>query len=166
MINVTCCLIARIPVCLQGATGLGKTSFARALAEIIKNDELLPYIMYSFHLETQIDDLYRNFSFWNGKVIVVKGLFYQAVEYGKILITDEFNLSEKAILESLSIILEYSDEGKRVLITGISESVDYNKNFFFIASQNDLSSLARKRHPETIAKRIRLLNILCLTLLI
>ena len=63
MINVTCCLIARIPVCLQGATGLGKTSFARALAEIIKNDELLPYIMYSFHLETQIDDLYRNFSF-------------------------------------------------------------------------------------------------------
>ena len=63
MINVTCCLIARIPVCLQGATGLGKTSFARALAEIIKNDEFLPYIMYSFHLETQIDDLYRNFSF-------------------------------------------------------------------------------------------------------
>ena len=80
--------------------------------------------------------------------------------------SDEFNLSEKAILESLSIILEYFDEGKRFLITGISESVDYNKNFFFIASQNDLPSLARKRHPETIAKRIRLLNILCLTLLI
>ena len=166
MIDVTCCLVARVSVCLQGATGLGKTSFARALAEVVKNDELLPYIMCSFHLERRIDDLCRNFSYWNGKVIVVKGLFYQAVECGKILMTDEFNLSEKSILESLSIILEYSDKGKRVLITGIFESVDYNKNFFFIASQNDLSSLARKRHPETIAKRIRLLDILCLTLLI
>jgi len=156
MTNVTCCLIARIPVCLQGATGLGKTSLARALAEILRNDELHPYIMYSFHLETQIDDLYGNFSFQDGQVVVVKGPVYQAVEYGKILIADEFNLSEEAILESLSIVLESSDEGTRVLIPGISESVDYNKNFFFIACQNDLSTAARKRHPETIAKRIRL----------
>jgi energy-coupling factor transporter ATP-binding protein EcfA2 len=156
MTNVTCCLIARIPVCLQGATGLGKTSLARALAEILRNDEIQPYIMYSFHLETQIDDLYGNFSFQDGQVVVVKGPVYQAVEYGKILIADEFNLSEEAILESLSIVLESSDEGTRVLIPGISESVDYNKNFFFIACQNDLSTAARKRHPETIAKRIRL----------
>ena len=156
MTNVTCCLIARIPVCLQGATGLGKTSLARALAEILRNDELHPYIMYSFHLETQIDDLCGNFSFQDGQVVVVKGPVYQAVEYGKILIADEFNLSEEAILESLSIVLESSDEGTRVLIPGISESVDYNKNFFFIACQNDLSTAARKRHPETIAKRIRL----------
>ena len=156
MTNVTCCLIARIPVCLQGATGLGKTSLARALAEILRNDEFQPYIMYSFHLETQIDDLYGNFSFQDGQVVVVKGPVYQAVEYGKILIADEFNLSEEAILESLSIVLESSDEGTRILIPGISESVDYNKNFFFIACQNDLSTAARKRHPATIAKRIRL----------
>ena len=44
----------------------------------------------------------------------------------------------------------------RILIQGISESLDYNKNFFFIACQNDLSTAARKRLPETIAKRIRL----------
>jgi len=53
-------------------------------------------------------------------------------------------------------VLESSDDGTRILIPGISESVDYNKNFFFIACQNDLSTAARKRHPETIAKRIRL----------
>ena len=69
--------------------------------------------MYSFHLETQIDDLYGNFSFQDGQVAVVKDPMYQAVEYGKILIADEFNLSEEAILESLSILLKSSDEGTK-----------------------------------------------------
>ena len=55
--------------------------------------------MYSFHLETQIDDLYGNFSFQDGQVAVVKGPIYQAVEYGKILIADKFNLSEEPFLK-------------------------------------------------------------------
>ena len=62
MINLYVCSECRIPVCLVGATGLGKTSMARAFSEIIRKEYA---ILYSFHIETQLTDLY--FYFWNRK---------------------------------------------------------------------------------------------------
>jgi len=158
MINIYCCSIIRVGVCLQGPTGLGKTSMARALSEIVigQNLDKPPYIMYSFHMETTLDDLFGTYSFENGKPIIVKRPLYISLEKGINFIADEFNLSEDSILQSISCILESSDIGTRVLIPGIGKSVKYNPGFFFIACQNDISTSARKKLPINIEKRLKL----------
>ena len=73
MIYIYCCSIIRVGVCLQATTGLGKTSMARALSEIVigQNSDKPPYIIYSFHMETTLDDLFGTYSFENGKPIIV-----------------------------------------------------------------------------------------------
>ena len=135
MLNLYACMIGRIPVCLVGSTGIGKTSMAKAFSYLVNEN---PHIFYSFNMETQIDDLYGTYSFSHGLPIIIKGPLTQAIENGNIFIADELNLAEKSILESIAIVLESSTEGTKVLIPGIGETINYNKNFFFIACQNDL----------------------------
>ena len=130
MINLNTCYICRIPVCLVGPTGLGKTSMARAFSEIIKKDE--HHIMFSFNMETQIDDLYGTFTFHQGKAIPIYGPIPNAIKEGKTFIADELNLAEDNILQSISVILESSDEGTNILIPGIGKTFKYNKNFFLL----------------------------------
>ena len=55
MTNLYICSECRIPVCLVGATGLGKTSMSRAFCEIVRREYAN---LYSFHMETQLSDLY------------------------------------------------------------------------------------------------------------
>ena len=154
MINLYTCSIIRIPVCLVGSTGLGKTSMARAFSEIIKEDD--HHIMFSFNMETQIDDLYGTFSFEQGKAIPIYGPIPNAIKNGKTFIADELNLAEDNILQSISVVLESSDEGTNVLIPGLGETFEYNKNFFFIACQNDIQTRGRRKLPEIIKKRLRI----------
>ena len=158
MINIYCCSKIRVGVCLQGPTGLGKTSMARALSEIVigQNSDKPPYIMYSFHMETTLDDLFGTYSFEKGKPIIVKRPLYISLEKGINFIADEFNLSEDSILQSISCILESSDIGTRVLIPGIGKSVKYDPDFFFIACQNGISTSARKKLPINIEKRLKI----------
>ena len=58
IINLYVCSECRIPVCLEGATTLGKTSMTRAFSEIIRKEYA---ILYTFHIETQLTDLYFYF---------------------------------------------------------------------------------------------------------
>ncbi len=58
IINLYVCSECRIPVCLEGATALGKTSMTRAFSEIIRKEYA---ILYSFHMESQLTDLYFYF---------------------------------------------------------------------------------------------------------
>ena len=155
MINLYSCSICGIPVCLVGPTGLGKTSMARAFSEYTRNERA---IMYSFHLETQVDDMFGTFTFKNGKPIKMEGPLTLALKNGKIFIGDEFNLAEDTILQTLSIAFEKNDENSSYLIPGISEKIEYKKNFFFIACQNDLSTTGRKRLPHVIEKRLRVID--------
>ena len=155
MINLYSCSICLIPVCLVGSTGLGKTSMARAFSEHTRNERA---IMYSFHLETQVDDMFGTFTFKNGKPIKMEGPLTLALKNGKIFIGDEFNLAEDTILQTLSIAFEKNDENSSYLIPGISEKIEYKKNFFFIACQNDLSTTGRKRLPHVIEKRLRVID--------
>ena len=127
---------------------------ARAFSEIIKEDD--HHIMFSFNMETQIDDLYGTFSFEQGKAIPIYGPIPNAIKNGKTFIADELNLAEDNILQSISVVLESSDEGTNVLIPGLGETFEYNKNFFFIACQNDIQTRGRRKLPEIIKKRLRI----------
>ena len=60
MTNIYVCSECGIPVCLVGSTGLGKTSMARAFSEIVRREYAN---LYSFHLETQLSDLYGSFNY-------------------------------------------------------------------------------------------------------
>lgn len=155
MVNLNSCSICRIPVCLVGPTGLGKTSMARAFSEYTRNDVAT---MYSFHLGTQVDDIFGTFTFKNGKPEIMEGPLTKMLEKGKIFIADEFNLAEDAILQTLSIAFENLDENSSYLIPGINSTIKYDKNFFFIACQNDLSTTGRKRLPYIIEKRLRIFD--------
>ena len=82
--------MCRIPVCLVGATGLGKTSMARAFSEIVRRECA---VLYSFHLETQLSDLYGVFNFDSGKA--KRELGYATRSYRE-TIRDEIQWLKKA----------------------------------------------------------------------
>lgn len=102
MTHLYVCSECRIPVCLIGATGLGKTSMARAFCEIVRRENP---ILYSFHMDTQLSDLYGVFNFEAGKAVVQDGPLVKTMENGEIFIADEFNLAEEAVLQTITIAL-------------------------------------------------------------
>ncbi len=151
MINLYTCSICRIPVCLVGPTGVGKTSMARAFSEILRSEEEDPHIMFSFNMETQIDDLYGTFSFEQGKAIEINGPISNAIEKGKIFIADEFNLAEESVLQTLTIALEPADDDSNFLVPDTGKKIERKKSFF-LAYQNDLSTTGRKKLLEIFRK--------------
>ena len=117
--------------------------------------------MYSFHLETQVDDLYGTFTFKNGQLEIMEGPLTLALREGKIFIGDEFNLAEDSILQTLSIAFENNesdDKNSYYLIPGVGTKIKYEKSFFFIACQNDLSTTGLKKLPHIIEKRLRVFD--------
>ena len=152
MTHLYICSECRIPVCLVGATGLGKTSMARAFCEIVRREFAT---LYSFHIETQLSDLYGVFNFVAGKPVIQDGPLVKTMENGQVFIADEFNLAEEAVLQTLSIALEPSDENSTFLVPDTGKKIKRKNSFFFIACQNDLSTSGRKKLPEVIQKRLR-----------
>ena len=153
MTHLYVCSECRIPVCLVGATGLGKTSMARAFCEIVRKE--YP-ILYSFHMDTQLSDLYGIFNFEAGKAIIQDGPLVKTMENGQIFIADEFNLAEEAVLQTLTIALEPADDNSIFLIPDTGKKIERKKSFFFIACQNDLSTSGRRKLPDIIQKRLRI----------
>ena len=154
MINLYICSLCRLPVVLVGPTGVGKTSMARALSELINTDKENPFIMFSFSLETQISDLFGTLTIEQGIPKSIPGPLYRSYQEGNIFIADEFNLAEDSILQSVSIVLESNDLGSNIIIPGLGENPNYNKGFFFIACQNDIQTKGRRLLPEIISKRL------------
>ena len=152
MTNLYVCSECRIPVCLVGATGLGKTSMARAFSEIVRREYA---ILYSFHIETQLNDLFGVFNFEAGKPVIKDGPLVKAMENGQIFIADEFNLAEESVLEAITIALEPSEENSMLLATDLGKKIKRKNSFFFIACQNDLSTSGRRKLPKIIEKRLR-----------
>ena len=128
MTNLYICSECRIPVCLVGATGLGKTSMARAFCEIVRREYAT---LYSFHLETQLSDLYGVFNFEAGKPVIQDGPLVKTMENGQVFIADEFNLAEEAVLQTLTIALEPSDENSMFLVPDTGKKIIRNNPFFF-----------------------------------
>ncbi len=153
MINLYVCSECQIPVCLIGVTGLGKTSMARAFSEIIRKELATSY---SFHMETQLSDLFGVFNFEAGKPVIHDGPLVKAMEEGHVFIADEFNLAEEQVLQSFNIALEPADEDYNFLVPDTGKKIKRKNTFFCIACQNDLSTSGRKKLPELIEKRLRI----------
>ena len=152
MTNLYVCSECRIPVFLVGPTGLGKTSMAKAFSEIVRREYA---ILYSFHMETQLGDLYGVFNFESGKATIKDGPLVKAMEKGQVFIADEFNLADEIVLQTISIALEPADEKSVFLVPDTGKKIIRKKSFFFIACQNDLSTSGRKKLPDIIQKRLR-----------
>jgi len=152
MTHLYVCSDCRFPVCLVGATGLGKTSMAIAFCEIVTRENR---ILYSFHMDTQLSDLYEIFNFEAGKAVIQDGPLVKSMENGQIFIADEFNLAEEAVLQTIIIALEPADENSHFLVPYTGKKIKRKNAFFFIACQNDLSTSRRRKLPEIIQKRLR-----------
>ena len=120
MTNLYVCSECRIPVCLVGATGLGKTSMARAFSEIVRREYAT---LYSFHMETQLSDLYGVFYFEAGKAVIQDGPLVKAMENGQVFIADEFNLAEEAVLQTITIALEPADDNSIFLVPDTGKKI-------------------------------------------
>lgn len=132
MTNLYICSECRIPVCLVGATGLGKTSMARAFCEIVRREFAT---LYSFHMETQLSDLYGVFNFEAGKPVIQDGPLVKTMENGQIFIADEFNLAEEAVLQTITIALEPADENSMFLVPDTGKKIQRKNTFFYSMSK-------------------------------
>ena len=80
---------------------------ARAFSEIVRKKFAK---LYSFHIETQLSDLFGVFSFEAAKPNITDGPLVEAMEKGEVFIADELNLSEDSILQTIIIALEPLDD--------------------------------------------------------
>ena len=142
MTNLYICSECKIPVCLVGSTRLGKTSMARAFCEIVRREYAT---LYSFHMETQLSDLYGVFNFEAGKAVIKDGPLVKTMENGQVFIADEFNLAEESVLQTLTIALEPADDDSNFLVPDTGKK-SKEKNHFFIACQNVLTTTGRKNY--------------------
>jgi Tfp pilus assembly protein PilF len=91
-----------------GSTGLGKTSMAIALSEISSNSQnrvKFPYNLYSFHMETKVDDIFGTFSINEGHPAASMGLLSKAMEDVIFLIADEFSMSCNQLIHHFQCLL-------------------------------------------------------------
>ena len=110
------------------STGLWKTSIARAFSEIVRGEYTT---LYSFHMETQLSDLYGVFNFEAGKAVIKDGPLVKTMENGQVFIADEFNLAEESVLQTLTIALEPADDDSSFLVTDTGKKIERKKSFFF-----------------------------------
>ena len=86
---------------------------ARAFSEIVRRECA---VLYFFHLETQLSDLYGVCNFDSGKAEIQDGPLVITMEKRQAFIADEFNLAEKAVLKTINIALESDDNSTIFLI--------------------------------------------------
>ena len=150
---VACSLINQ-HVCVTGPAGAGKTSGARKFAFLRKHTSKMAYQMHSFHAGTKPNHFYGTTSLEEGNINFVNGALTNSLIKGCIFIADELNLSPSSTMKSLAPALElYFNEPN--YFPGITEPIKIRSTFFFIACQNDLSTIGRNMIPNTISSKFR-----------
>ena len=150
---VACSLINQ-HVCVTGPAGAGKTSGARKFSFLRKHKSKMAYQMHSFHAGTKPNHFYGTTSLEDGKINYINGTLTNSLIKGCIFIADELNLSPATTMKSLAPALElYFNEP--IYFPGITEPIKIKSSFFFIACQNDLSTIGRNMIPNTIASKFR-----------
>lgn len=111
--------------------------------------------LYSFHMETQLSDLYGVFHFEPCKSVIQDGPLVKKKEDGQVFISNEFSLDEEAVLQTITIALESFDENSMFLVPDTGKKIKRKNSFFFVACQNDLSTSGRRKIPIYNSEKLR-----------
>ena len=147
-------------LCVIGPPGAGKTTAARAFAEILRNIKgnlnREPFYIHTFHQGTRATDFYGSTTIVNKSLKFKDGHLALSLKEGNVFIADEFNISSVANMKSVTPVLEQIFEEK-CLIPGIEGEIKINRNFFFIICQNEMCTFGRNDLPEKIKSKVRIL---------
>ena len=143
---------------ISGPTGIGKTSAARAYSRMrgnfLKLEENKTFYMHPFHFGTKPNHFYGSTILKKEKIKFMNGSLTEAITKGLTFIADEMNLSSNYTMKSLAPVLEENND-QYIYIAGLNDKNFIQKNFFFIACQNDLGTIGRNPLPPLILKRFK-----------
>ena len=156
--------LINLHLCIIGQPGVGKTSSAKFMSELLtQKKSLLPlsffkrkntYKLYNFHRTTKPSHLYGTINLKNGKIENYNGPLMESISEGRIFIADEMNLSSSSTMKSILPVLDPL-LCKKILIPGVDEPIDIKDDFFFISCQNDVDNFGRNYIPEILQRKLR-----------
>ena len=148
-------------LCVIGPPGAGKTTAARAFAEILRNiqenNEKVPFYIHTFHQGTRPTDYYGSTTIIDKSLRFKDGHLTLSLKKGNVFIADEFNISSVSNMKAVTPVLEQFFEEK-CIIPGIEGEICINRNFFFIICQNEMCTFGRNDLPEKIKSKVRILE--------
>ena len=81
------CHLTQTHICIEGKSGIGKTSCAKAFAEILNEQEFVNYRLFSFNNNTTANDIFGSLTLDENKNIsYCNGTLTDSIKYGNIFI--------------------------------------------------------------------------------
>lgn len=133
------------PVLLVGETGIGKSRLIEVAAAIMKRKA----VTISMHGSIENSDFVGSYSF-AGRVVWKEGPLIQAMKDGSVLILDEINLADDAVLERLNSVLERE---RTLLVPETNEEIRASDGFLVAACMNPGTDVGKRELTRALRNR-------------